>query len=598
VSVPASAPPSAEAAHAPRAAALALVLAGVGVYANALRGPFLFDDASLWLEQGLELRNRPLVRASFALNRYLGQGDTLGYHALNVLVHVFAGLCLFALVRRTLRARARPQPAGAIAFGVALLWLVHPLQTESVAYISQRAESLAGLCVLAALLAFARAFGRPASARARAWQALVFVAFALGMATKEVAATLPLLVLLYDRAFLAGSFAGALRARPGFYAALAASALALGAWFIGPLLLGAETSGFALEGVTPLEYARTQAGVVLGYLGLAFAPRGLCLDRMAPVAHGLGEWLPHALVLVALLAATAWALARRPALGFVGAWFFVTLAPSSSVVPIQDLAVEHRMYLPLAAPLVLVVLALFALAARLARGRARLAPALVGALALALGLAAVRRNRLYQDAVAMWTDVVTKAPHNWRGHLSLGMALLERGDEAEAARALERSLELEVRPNTYLYLGRAYSRLGDHERALAAFDQADHLRPLHAETLLDRGIAYLRKGDARALVDLQRSAALEPTPTAFFNLGVAALNAGDGARAEPSFRRALELLPDSPQAVGGLGRALYLQGRTSEAVRELERALALRPDDAETRALLEQVRAASARPGG
>jgi tetratricopeptide (TPR) repeat protein len=568
-----------------------LALAGALCYANSLQGPFLFDDASLALESPFSLRNRPLVRASLALNREISATHTRSYHLVNVAVHVAAAWVLFGLVRRTLPrvTEAAAQRAEPFAFAVALVWLVHPLQTESVSYISQRAESLAGLFLLSTLYAFVRA---QASARPRVWQAAALGALVLGMATKEIAATAPALLLCYDALFLSGSrrAAGSLRAalaqRGRFHALYAAATLALGAWFIGPLLFGAETSGFGVETVSAADYARTQPGVILHYLALAFVPVGQCLDSMWPLARGLGEWLPQALVLAALAAATLWALWRRSWLGFAGAWFFVTLAPTSSFVPIQDPAVEHRMYLPLAAVVVVVLGGLWALCTRLAPGRKGAPLALALVLATVLGALTVRRNVLYRDAEAMWSDVVAKAPHNWRAHLSLGTVQLAQGEHAEAAASFERSLALSPRPNTWLELGRAHSRRGAHAEALRAFDEADRMRPLHAETLLDRGIAYLRAGDPRALVDLERSAALAPSGAAFFNLGVAALNSGDGVRAERHFRRARELLPESPQAQGGLGRALFVQGRLAEARVELEHALRLAPGDRELAELL------------
>ncbi len=562
-----------------------LALAGALCYANSLSGPFLFDDASLALESPLTLRNRPLVRASLALNREISATDTRSYHLVNVLVHVAAAWVLFGLVRRTLprvpeAAALRAEP---FAFAVALVWLVHPLQTESVSYISQRAESLAGLFLLSTLYAFVRA---QTSARPRAWLAASLCALVLGMATKEIAATAPALLLGYDALFLSGSLRAALARRGLFHALFGAATLALGAWFIGPLLFGAETSGFGVETVRATDYARTQPGVILHYLALAFVPVGQCLDSMWPLARGLGEWLLQALVLAALAAATLWTLWRRSWLGFAGAWFFVTLAPTSSFVPIQDPAVEHRMYLPLAAVVVVVLGGLWALCARLAPGRKGAPLALALALATVLGALTVRRNVLYRDAEAMWSDVVAKAPHNWRAHLSLGTVQLAQGEHVEAAASFERSLALSARPNTWLDLGRAYSRMGAHAEALRAFDEADRMRPLHAETLLDRGIAYLRAGDPRGLADLERSAALAPSGAAFFNLGVAALNGGAGARAERHFRRARELLPESPQALGGLGRALFVQGRLAEARVELEHALRLAPGDRDLADLL------------
>ena len=176
------------------------------------------------------------------------------------------------------------------------------------------------------------------------------VACALGMGTKEVMATAPIVVLLYDRCFLAGSFREAFRRRWPMYVGLAATWAILGALVIAYPWGAATGAGFGLAEAGPWEYARTQPGVILNYLRLSFWPSSLCFDYSWPIATSAGQIIPAAAVIAALLAATLWALRRAPALGFLGAWFFLILAPTSSFVPIiTEVAAERRMYLPLAA---------------------------------------------------------------------------------------------------------------------------------------------------------------------------------------------------------------------------------------------------------
>src|SRR5688572_31123503 len=255
-----------------------LVLAAALCFANGARGPFLFDDARFAMDDPPGFWMRPVLWWTVLLNRSFSRVETVGYHALNVAGHVLAGLVLFGLVRRTLAflpAWRESFERGLFAFAVALLWLVHPLQTESVTYLSGRSESLAGLCTLATVYAFARSSASP---RPRAWRALALAAFVLGMGIKEVVATAPVLVLLYDRTFVSASFGEALRRNRAFYAALFLADLALAAVLIVPQLLGSPVAGFEVELFGPWEYVRTQAGVVLHYLALSFWPRGLCLD--------------------------------------------------------------------------------------------------------------------------------------------------------------------------------------------------------------------------------------------------------------------------------------------------------------------------------
>ena len=240
------------------------------------------------------------------------------------------------------------------------------------------------------------------------------------------------MILLYDRVLLSGSLAEIWRRRWGCTSAL------LAAWAAFALLqlrvAPRPWAGYALH-VSWLEYARSQPGVILHYLRLAFWPQPLVLDYGWPPARTVGEILPGAMVVAALLAATGYAFWRWPAWGFLGAWFFLILAPTSSVMPLADLAFEHRMYLPLAAVVTAVVLGGYVLGQSLVdRGvvAARTATAVGGCLVLAasvtLGYVTYQRNKDYQSEIALWQDTVNQRPNNCRAHDSLGNALASRTD--------------------------------------------------------------------------------------------------------------------------------------------------------------------------
>ena len=243
-----------------------------------------------------------------------------------------------------------------LALAIALLWTVHPLQTGAVTYIIQRTESLVSLFFLLTLYCVIR--GTTSTERARGWNVAAVLSCLLGMGTKEVMATAPLVVLLYDRAFLSGSFRAALALRRGLYAALAAT-WGIVIWLLIATGFHGNTTGFGVTGFTASSYLLTQPGVLARYLRLAFWPVGQCLDYGWPPAQWPGEVVLPGLLIVGLLGLTVWALVKRPALGFLGATFFLILAPTSSFVPIRDAAFEHRMYLPLAALVTLVVLGVY-----------------------------------------------------------------------------------------------------------------------------------------------------------------------------------------------------------------------------------------------
>ncbi len=259
------------------------------------------------------------------------------------------------------------------------------------------------------------------------------------------------------------------------------------------------------------------------------------------------------------------------------------------------------MYLPLAAVVVLVLAGAWRLASAGGRraGAARQLVPLAASLVLAavLGLVTIRRNELYRSAVTMWQDVVERAPHNWRGHLALGIVLMEAGRLDESVAALERSLAISARPNSYLQLAVVQERRQRLDLALAAYDGADVLRPEHAETLQQRGIAHLKNGATdRAHADLERAFALEPTSLVQIQLGIADLQRETWNEAESHFRAALELDPDSARARGGLGRALAQQQRHAQALSELEAALRAAPDDQDLHTLIGACLSALERP--
>jgi hypothetical protein len=392
------------------------------------------------------------------LGHALSGQDPWGYHLVNLAIHILAALALFGLARRTLLSQTLRERFGGqatwLACAAALLWLVHPLQTATVTYISEGLEALLGLFLLLAAYCAMRSWD---AVRPGWWWTGAILANALGMASKEVMAVAPLLILLHDRAFDAGSFRESLRRRLPLYAGLAAGWLVLGALLLlgGQLNISRTTATWSAQ-----DYALTQYEVVLHYLRLAFWPAELCLDYYWQPQRELMRLLPGLVIVGGLQVATIWALFRRPAWGFLGAWFFFILAPSSSFVPLlPDLAFEHRMYLPLAAVVTVVSLAGSAGVGWLARraasetppgnpeaatehaaspfvGRAgRLAGwAVVLAAAALLSRRTVVRNADFHSNQVLWSRVALQRPYNPRAFGWLARLCEKRGDPAGALR--------------------------------------------------------------------------------------------------------------------------------------------------------------------
>lgn len=534
-------------------APLWLALATFACYANSLRVPFLFDDPRPGTP--LDYGTRSLVSATFALNRALSGEATWSFHLFNVLVHLASGLVLLGFLRRTLALAApalAPSTRAGLALASALVWLCHPLQTAAVTYLSQRAEALGALCFLACMYAFVRS---ATAARPRRWQVLTLVALVLGFAAKEIIATAPLVILLHDATFLERGPLQALRRRRGFYAALGLTALALFAFLVAPLLVAENaTAGLNLREHGPLAYARTQPAIVLHYLRLILWPHPLVLDYGWPVARELADWLPATLLLVLVAGAALHALARRRWPGFAAAWFLVILLPTSSFVPIKDLAFEHRVYLSLAAPAFGAVLGGWYLCRRLAPGAPGLPRALAMVLVLLLCAVTIRRNHDYRSSAAIWRTVVARAPANPRGYTNLATALKSEGHDDEALALLQRAVEVDPSfPSAHFKLGNSY--LARQEFALA-------------RTAFERSLALSDDAETRG------------------GLAIALFRLGRFAEAEGHFRRALELDPQDSDHHFGLANVLGALQRPREAEAELERVLALAPGHAEARANL------------
>jgi len=567
-----------------------IVLAALVAYSNSFKGAFVFDDMLSiagnptiqhgWLNAwntpttGATVSGRPLVNITLALNYAIGGANVEGYHVVNLLIHVLAGLALFGVVRRTLEGRLLRARYGGdatyLAFAIALLWTLHPLQTEAVTYVNQRAESLVGLFYLLTLYGFIRATENNQSLT---WYGVSAGACLLGMASKEVMMTAPLIVLLYDRTFVAGSFRQAWNQRRPYYNLLA-STWALLALLIFESNMRAGSVGFG-AGMAWWAYALKQGEAVVRYLGLSFWPHPLVLDYGADIVSNPATVWPQLVLVALLLLGTLHALRRRPALGFLGAWFFLILAPSSSIVPLtMETIAERRMYLSLAAVIALVVLTLHQWV-----GRRSLAMCV--AMAMALGAITFARNQDYRTATGLLSDNVAKAPRGIRAYQNLGSALARDGRLKEAVQVFENLLQMDPKqPETEHNLGNSLVALGQTESAIAHFRRAVELNPDDIVARNDLGNALSATGHPQEAV-AQFEAVVQRQPNALealLNLGNAYAFSGHADEALPLYEHAVQLAPKNAMAHYGLGNTLLFLHRIEDAAVEYTTATQLNPN--------------------
>ncbi|MDQ5979375.1 MAG: Tetratricopeptide repeat protein, partial [Verrucomicrobiota bacterium] len=552
-----------------------IAVAGVAAYWNSFSVPFVFDDIPcildnpsirhLWplsgplnppREFGYTVSGRPVLNLSLAVNYAISGTSPWSYHVVNLLIHLAAGLLLFGLVRRVLPrvaggrgfASAPVEPkhpdrvvppyhlkvfATPAACAIALLWVLHPLQTQAVTYVVQRAESLMGFFYLLTIYAFVRMAGAGGGWK---WGAVSVLACLLGVGTKEVAVTAPVFVLMADRVFYCDSVLAALRRRPLYYLALAATWVPL-AWLV--LGTGGDRGGtFAWSGEALLKYWSTQPEALTRYLGLTIWPHplifeyGIAGDPRRPVLVGC------TLMIALLLGLTAWLWwKRRPESLGLGA-FFLLLAPTSLMSGAQ-IIVEHRMYLPLAALIGVLVAATTAWVGR--RGLA-----LCFALAIVAGLATADRNRDYQDPFQLWSDTVRKRPGSPQAHANLALVHYQRGEFAAAIRHYEQAAQLDPGgAQVHFNLGLAWQDAGRPAEAIRAYAEAVRLMPVFPQAQALLGLLLAREGRAPEALPHLQAAFVQNSTLAEVHLGfgLVLLQREKFTEAVEAFTRALDLAP-------------------------------------------------------
>jgi protein O-mannosyl-transferase len=594
--------------------ALVLVLAGVLLYANSFQGVLLLDDyQAISLNKSIQrlspflgvfkppaqsaLAGRPVVNLTFALNYAFGGPDLWGYHLLNVAVHLAAGLVLWGILRRTWplavrggadaraverasQARRAKWPAAVAA----LIWIAHPVQTESVTYLVQRTESLMGLFYLLTLYCTIRGI-QWAGPSATAWFVAAVVACALGMGCKEVMVTAPLVVLLYDRVFFAGSFRQIAARRLGLYVGLAAT------WIILAILAAGGPRSASVgfwRGVSAVGYAENQCIAIITYLKLFVWPHPLLVDYGVPRVMSIAQAAPYAAAVVVLLIATVVAFVYRPAIGFLGAWFFIILAPTSSFVPIiSEVAAERRMYLPLAALAVLGVVLGDRLIDHVSRAVAvpEARRGWVKAVALAavvgvLGTLTVRRNAEYHDAIGLWQDLLAVRPDSARAYANLGLVHTMADRPKEALGAFQRALtlgpdDMATRAN----LGKTLAALGRYEEAEAEYRRALEMAPEDRVLRCSLGGVLESLGRIDDAMKCYREVlSVEPgNVPAQRGLGACLQRQGEFGAAADEYRKVLAKDAKDLDGRCRLATCLVRTGRTNEAITECRANLALAP---------------------
>ncbi len=570
------------------------------VYGPALDAPFLSDDylgivrnksiTSVWPLIGTTenpgplntppdnaVSARPLVNLSLAINRYFGGLHPRSYHAFNVVIHFLTAMLLWAVARRILRlpyfGGRLDVSSGWLASSLALLWSLHPLQSESVIYAIQRTELMMAFFYLATLYCSLRYWSclplplekgtdesdvknvQPSGTRVT-WLILAVVACSCGMASKEVMVSAPLIVLLFERTFVAGSLVNALRRSWPLYVGLFATWLLL----LG-LTLASPRPNSASFGLGPPVYIwwATQCKVLLIYLKLVVWPWPLLIHYQLPYLTAFADAWIYVVPVLALGFAALVLLWRNRAAGVLGTCVFAILAPTSVIPILTEMAAERRMYLPLAALVSLFVVGGYILAesilGRRASGRRAefgirpatgvvLVPTIL--LALVSGLVTAKRLSAYDDPMGLWRQVLELQPEDYLGHQNVGFYL---------------------------------SGTGNDTAAIEQYREAVRLSPTMTSARYGLAMLLLKTGAVSEAVDeLQKIVSVRSKDAMMHhNLAVALYQAGRNNDAIDMYRESLALDPNNWQVQCNLGMALQKGGKYQDAIMSFERALQLSP---------------------
>jgi hypothetical protein len=519
--------------------AAVIVVVTLIAYAGSLSGRWISDDVVAIAENPL-LRSlapanlhpllttfdgpnyMPLKMLSLAIDYRFFDGDPTGYHAVNLLLHVANALLVYLLL-------VRLGESGVTALAVALVWAVHPVQVESVAWISERKNVLSTLFFLLALLAYVRFSDRP---RLRTYT-LVFVLFVCALLTKINTIVLPAIVIAYE---LTWRFR--LRARDVLATLPLLAAGAVLAWVN---LHGNPSHGAEYHGGSLWVTLRTSSTVVPRYLALVLAPIGLSFYYAVPLRASWFEpaVLASTLAILALVAGVVLLARRHHPAGFWIFWFLVTLAPMLNLVPFPALMADRYLYIPLVGPLVLAAWTLRTVVRRVPRLAAAM-PIVAAAAVLGCTLLTVRRVSVFRDDFRLWADwalttsyISSDRPYaaaprteeirllrealahddaSGPLHNNLGAIAFEENRIAEAVAELGRAYTLAPRdPAIALNLGRAYLFARQPEAAARILEDATRLEPPSYYAHLNLARAYLLLGDApRARAALAHARAIRP----------------------------------------------------------------------------------------
>ena len=579
----------------------AVMLLGILIYSNSFNCSFHFDD--LWnIVENPAIRNlsnvsawwnfstnRPIAFFTFALNYHYSKLDVWSWHLFNLSVHLINAclvwwLTLLILSTPALREHPILKHKKTMAIVMALLFVSHPLATQSVTYIVQRMSSMVAMFYLLSLALYTK--GRLLEGNSVVKYGLfagAFGAMALALLTKENAYTLPLAIVLFEICFLQTrkfSMNWKDRRIVAILVVLAGVFLfALQRFSLNIFKPIAPTLGNNFT-VTSQHYLFTQFNVIVQYIQLLLLPLHQNLDHDIPLATNFFELktLLSFLFLSALLALAVWLFNKNRLISFGIFWFFLTLSIESSIVPITDLMFEHRTYLPSFGYFLILCTCIFSF---LWEKYQYVAIALLLLMIGSNSALTYARNKVWKDDVSLWTDVAAKSPARSRAYYGRGSAYdkLKQTDKAVA----DYSKAIELNPNfaqARYNRGILYNQKGNFAEAIADYTQAITNKPDYKDVYTSRGLSYAATEQwDLAIADYSKAISLYPRDSAAYsNRGIAYKKTGQLDKALADYTKAIELSPKFSRAYNNRGNTYSALGEWDKAIVDYNQALILDPN--------------------
>jgi len=612
---------------------LALIVIGFSalvIYSNIYNNPFVFDDGSHIVENSTirDLSNylspvkllepRAIVDFTFALNYRFGELNVFGYHLVNILIHILNGFLVYILVSAVLKQRSGCSSASSalisdspdvsiriMSLFAALIFVVHPIQTQAVTYTVQRYASMAAMFYMASVLFYlkARILQQGAKSRQRVEKkkdnktnmlklssiyTLSVLCGILAFLSKQNTASLPFAILIVEYLLVDRTWQGWKTKLPWLvvlFALWGLFILYVSGFFSGGLegreLLSDVSSLIKeTETVGRWQYLCTQFNVVAIYIRLLFFPVLQNLDYMYAFKSGFFDsYTPFAfLFLIGIVALGIWHIKKRPMISLAIFWFFITLSVESSIIPIRDALFEHRLYLPMLGFGLFVSCQLF----HYLSDKRFMAFILSLAIVVALGTATYRRNITWQNEETLWSDIVTKSPDNYRAHSNLGNSLKDHGKISEAIKCYIKALRIEPDfVDAHNNLGNALSDQGKLSEAISHYYEVLRIKPDDAEVISNIGSVFFKQGRVNeAICHYTEALRIKPDfaeVQSNLKKALAVLKEIDGA--VEKVQGLLKSNPEDPRLHYDLGTLYYKKGEFDKAIFQYEKSLSIQPDN-------------------